>query len=38
MAASKLSFCHDFIEGLPHGYQTKVGEGGVRLSGGRGSG
>ncbi len=30
--AAKLSFVHEFINSLPGGYQTKVGERGVRLS------
>lgn len=32
--ASKLAHCHDFIVGLEHGYDTFVGERGVKLSGG----
>jgi ATP-binding cassette subfamily B protein IrtA len=34
MAAAKAAQCHEFIERLPHGYQTLVGEGGTYLSGG----
>lgn len=32
--ASKLAHCHDFIIGLEYGYDTFVGERGVKLSGG----
>jgi ATP-binding cassette subfamily B protein len=34
MAAAKAANAHDFITGLPDGYQTVVGERGMRLSGG----
>lgn len=32
--AAKLSHCHEFIKDLPDGYDTYVGERGVKLSGG----
>lgn len=34
IAAAKAACCHEFIEKLPQGYQTKIGEGGTYLSGG----
>lgn len=32
--AAKKACCHEFIEALPNGYQTVIGEGGASLSGG----
>ncbi|GAD08423.1 Iron import ATP-binding/permease protein IrtA [Porphyromonas crevioricanis] len=32
--AARAAQCHEFIESLPNGYQTLVGEGGTYLSGG----
>ena len=34
VAAAKAARCHDFIMALPQGYDTKIGSGGLRLSGG----
>ncbi|MDE2593675.1 MAG: ATP-binding cassette domain-containing protein [Burkholderiales bacterium] len=35
IAAAKAAHAHDFLERLPEGYQTYLGERGVRLSGGQ---
>lgn len=34
IAAARSAYIHDFIESLPDGYATKVGERGLKLSGG----
>jgi ATP-binding cassette subfamily B protein len=33
--AAKIAYAHDFIEALPNGYQTHLGDGGLGLSGGQ---
>lgn len=35
ITAAKKAHCHDFITALPDGYQTFVGERGIKLSGGQ---
>ena len=34
-AAAQAAFAHEFIQRLPHGYDSELGEQGVRLSGGQ---
>lgn len=33
--AAKIAYAHDFIQAMPNGYQTHLGEGGLGLSGGQ---
>ncbi|WP_256590960.1 MULTISPECIES: ABC transporter transmembrane domain-containing protein [unclassified Pseudomonas] len=33
--AAKIAYAHDFIQALPNGYQTHLGDGGLGLSGGQ---
>ncbi len=35
LAASQQAACHEFVSGFPEGYETIVGERGVKLSGGQ---
>lgn len=35
VAPAKAACCDDFIEALPDGYNTVIGEGGASLSGGK---
>ncbi len=35
VAAAKAAFAHEFVKDLPEGYNTEVGERGVKLSGGQ---
>lgn len=34
LSAAKAARCDEFVQGLPHGYQTMIGENGATLSGG----
>jgi ABC-type multidrug transport system fused ATPase/permease subunit len=35
VAAAQAAYAHDFIEDMPNGYDTDIGERGVKLSGGQ---
>jgi len=35
ITAAKAAYAHDFIEALPQGYQTVIGDSGIKLSGGQ---